>query len=187
MSLMLLPAARLTMANLWVGGDLMKNGLHFDQYDNLLHQIRGRKRALLFPPHDMEHLYYGAASIRRHEFRLPEGVLNSTHFEKIRHNVAKINVFAEDVGTTHPKVHQASPTVCELDEGDALFLPRGWHHAVISASPAERNLAVNLWYDLQANDRAASFDPMFQQTGCGAGESKLDESKVAGASPKDET
>ena len=25
-----------------------------------------------------------------------------------------------------------------------------WHHAVISASPTERNLAVNLWYDLQA-------------------------------------
>ena len=103
------------MANLWVGGELMKNGLHFDNFDNLLHQIRGRKRALLFPPHDTEHLYYGAASIRRHEFRLPEGVLNSTHFEKIRHNVAKINVFAEDVGTTHPKVHQASPTVCELE------------------------------------------------------------------------
>ena len=140
-----LPAATLQMANVWVGGELMKNGLHYDNYDNLLHQvnaptppphhptrcllaptlpplalppallapgpttprwpqggqgiprhpkasqgglrlhqptrstplpsphvhrcfldqIRGRKRALLFPPEDTPHLYYGAASIHR--------------------------------------------------------------------------------------------------------------------------
>ena len=45
-----LPGAKLTMANVWVGGDLMKNGLHFDQYDNLLHQIAGSKKALIFQP-----------------------------------------------------------------------------------------------------------------------------------------
>ena len=79
-----LPAASLEMANLWVGGELMKNGLHFDNYDNLLHQIRGRKRALLFPPEDTQYLYYGAASIHRHEFGLPGGVSNQTTFEKVR-------------------------------------------------------------------------------------------------------
>ena len=40
--------------------------------------------------------------------------------------MAMVNVFADDVGITHPLVRRASPTVCELDEGDALFLPRGW-------------------------------------------------------------
>ena len=48
----------------------MKNGLHFDLYDNLLFQLRGTKRALLFPPADAKHLYYGAATIRRHGFDL---------------------------------------------------------------------------------------------------------------------
>ena len=159
-----LPAPTLQMANVWVGGELMKNGLHYDNYDNLLHQIRGRKRALIFPPEDTQYLYYGAASIHRHEFGLPGGVSNQTTFEKVRdkarpfpsplplnvhpnldfehghrvlphlvpsrlpqvrHNVAMVNVFADDVGTTHPLVRQAAPMVCELDEGDALFLPRG--------------------------------------------------------------
>ena len=81
---------------------------------------------------------------------------------------------------------KASPTICELDEGDALFLPRGWHHAVISASPAERNLAVNLWYDLQVKEgsQVSSYDPMFQQEGCASARSRMDNSKVAApASP----
>ena len=37
------------MANVWVGGDLMKNGLHFDNFDNLLHQIQGSKRVPIPP------------------------------------------------------------------------------------------------------------------------------------------
>ena len=58
---------------------------------------------------------------------------------------------------------------------------------MISASPAERNLAVNLWYDLQAKEgsQVSSYDPMFQQEGCASwARSKMDESKVAApASP----
>ena len=52
---------------------------------------------------------------------------------------------------------------------------------MISASPTERNLAVNLWYDLQvkAGTRVSSFDPMFQQEGCASARSKMDDSKVA--------
>jgi ribosomal protein L16 Arg81 hydroxylase len=44
----------------------MKNGLHFDNFDNLLHQLRGTKRALLLPPDDTPHLYYasGGTSVR---------------------------------------------------------------------------------------------------------------------------
>jgi len=60
--------------------------------------------------------------------------------------VAKINVFSPSVLTTHPKVAAASPLVCELRAGDALFIPKGWHHAVISTSPTlRRNMAINLW------------------------------------------
>jgi len=175
----LLPASRLEMANLWVGGELMKNGLHYDNYDNLLHQLRGKKRALLFPPADTPHLHYGAANIRRHGFALPGGVTNATTFEKVRRNVAKVNVFAPDVAATHPSVARASPTVCELAEGDALFVPRGYHHAVVSASPSQRNVAVNLWYDLQragggggadASRAATELIGMFQpRDGCQAG------------------
>ena len=90
-----LPGAKLSMTNLWLGGRSMKNGLtrmqvlttapisssggrsmknglHFDNFDNLLHQLRGTKRALLLPPDDTPHLYYasGGTSVRRHVFSL---------------------------------------------------------------------------------------------------------------------
>jgi tetratricopeptide (TPR) repeat protein len=80
----LLPADRLSTANLWVGGALMKNGLHFDNFDNLLHQLVGTKTALLFPPHDTPNLRYGAARIKRHSFSVPAGFANATVFESVR-------------------------------------------------------------------------------------------------------
>jgi len=168
-----LPGSKLTMANIWVGGDLMKNGLHFDNFDNLLHQIRGRKRALLFPPTDTENLYYSAATIRRHDINLTqpkpfEG--SGSHHDQIRHNVARVDVFAADVASTHPKVKDTSPMICELEPGDAMFLPKGWHHAVISHAPLRRNLAVNTWYDMQSKtvpmERVSALSDLFQMAGC---------------------
>ena len=61
------------------------------------------------------------------------------------------------------------------NEGEALFLPKGWHHAVISVAPERRNIAVNTRYDLQGAgksvplSRVSSLDELFQQEGCAAG------------------
>lgn len=167
-----LPPGKLTMANVWVGGALMKNGLHFDQYDNLLHQIAGSKRALIFPPDDTGKLYYAASNIRRHQMNLTrhEAFDGRTQHEQVRHNVAKLNVFAADVASTHPKVASAKAMLCELHPGEALFLPRGWHHAVISHAPERRNLAVNTWYDMHGKtvplERVSSLSDLFQIEGC---------------------
>ncbi|CAN0558208.1 unnamed protein product, partial [Ectocarpus sp. 12 AP-2014] len=32
--------------------------LHYDDYENLLCQVRGTKELVLFPPKDLENLYY---------------------------------------------------------------------------------------------------------------------------------
>ncbi len=32
--------------------------LHYDDYENLLCQVRGTKELVLFPPSDLENLYY---------------------------------------------------------------------------------------------------------------------------------
>ena len=80
-----------------------------------------------------------------------------------------INVFDETVGETHPEVAKASPSICTLHEGDALLLPKGWHHAVISTAQNARNLAVNTWYDLERKDAApavSSLESLFQSEGC---------------------
>jgi hypothetical protein len=167
-----LPPGRLNMANFWVGGRSMKNGLHFDNFDNLLFQLAGSKKAVLFPPEDTPHLYYATAGvdIRRHAFSLPGGVKNETTYEQQRKNVALINVFDDAVGETHPQIKHASPLVCDLREGDALFLPKGWHHAVISSAEHARNVAVNTWYDMQKQTtplaRVSSLSDMFQTDGC---------------------
>jgi len=172
-----LPGAKMSMANLWVGGRSMKNGLHFDNFDNLLHQLHGTKRALVLPPSDTPHLYYteSGANIRRHSFTLDPATgtatfANETTHEQVRKNVAMINVFDERVGTTHPDVSRASPMICELSEGEALFMPKAWHHAVISSAEGARNVAVNTWYDLQgrgpAMERVSSLADMFQPEGC---------------------
>ena len=74
------------------------------------------------------------------------------------------------MGTSHPTVHKASPSVCELQAGDALFLPKGWHHAVISAAEGRRNIAVNAWYDLRGQttslERVSPLEDLFQPEGC---------------------
>lgn len=89
---------------------------------------------------------------------------------QVRKNVAMINVFDEDVGKSHPLVHRASPTICEIKPGDALFIPKGWHHAVISSAETARNVAVNTWYDMQGRgpsmERVSSLADMFQSSGC---------------------
>ena len=91
-----------------------------------------------------------------------------------------------NVASTHPAVARASPFLCEVRRGDALFLPRGWHHAVISTSRgARRNLAVNLWYAASASGQGqglSALADMFQQEGCGAGA----EGGAAGGGGKEE-
>lgn len=44
--------------NLWIGGTPTVSPLHYDDYENLLAQIRGHKELILFPPSDMPNLYY---------------------------------------------------------------------------------------------------------------------------------
>ena len=46
-----LPSERMTMANFWVGGHSMKNGLHFDNYDNLSSSSRCHTLTLAPAPH----------------------------------------------------------------------------------------------------------------------------------------
>ena len=99
----------------------MKNGLHFDNFDNLLFQIAGSKRAILFPPEDSPHLYYSSegVNIRRHAFNLKGGFANETVHEAMRKNVAWINVFDEAVATSHRTLRRRAERV-PADAGDAL-------------------------------------------------------------------
>ena len=60
----------LVLANLWLGAGETVSPLHYDEYDNVLLVLRGRKELLLFPPADLEHLYYAARLKGRVAFEL---------------------------------------------------------------------------------------------------------------------
>ena len=44
--------------NLWIGGSPTTSPLHYDDYENILCQIRGYKEVVLFPPSDLPYLAY---------------------------------------------------------------------------------------------------------------------------------
>ena len=87
---------------------------------NVLCQIRGERRLILFPPDDVQHL------------QMPAGTSTST-----------ISIFQEDDGPHIPR--RTHPHETRLKPGEILFIPPLWPH---TASPAttEVTVAVNVFF-----------------------------------------
>ncbi|KAK5000385.1 tRNA methyltransferase ppm2 [Elasticomyces elasticus] len=99
------------MVNMW---------LHYDVMANVLCQIRGAKRMLLYPPSDVKYLSF------------PPGMSSSS-----------LDIFAA-THITHPSLVFTHPHEALLGPGDILFLPSLWLHA---ASPIEGlSVAVNVFF-----------------------------------------
>ena len=82
---------------------------HFDIMDNVLAQVTGRKRVVLWPPSQDEHLY-----VRGSSSRIPDiDSWNDAEFPLFRRSVP----------------HR---TECELEPGDVLYIPALWFHNVTS-------------------------------------------------------
>lgn len=96
--------------------------LHYDVMSNVLCQIRGRKRLLLFPPSDLTRLGFEAGS-----------------------SSSSLNVFSEDTAQIMQDCH---PSEVTLEPGDVLYIPSLWLHA---AEPIDTiSIAVNVFFkDLQ--------------------------------------
>ncbi|MGH8856773.1 MAG: cupin-like domain-containing protein [Polaromonas sp.] len=84
-------------------------------------QIWGRKRLVLFAPHDAEHLYTHAAN----------PVLLASRF----------NPDAPDYEAM-PRARKAQAIECMVEPGDLLYLPAGWFHQVQALA---LSLSANLW------------------------------------------
>ena len=137
------------VTNLWVGTRPTVSPLHYDDYENLLCQITGRKEVVLFPPADIDRLYYVGR---------PKGVLRFTPPSTFVRDPAAVDprafVFGSSVHVDrpdlarHPLYASTTPTRALLGPGDCLFLPAFWHHEVQSQPDAYQglNIAVNFWY-----------------------------------------
>lgn len=110
-------------ATLWFSGAPSVTRLHFDLPHNLLAQVYGKKRFILFGPEQSKYLY--RCSIRSATPQFSEVDLMQTDLHKF------------------PKLAHARPLQTTLSPGDLLFIPsRWWHHA---DSP-EITMSLSFWW-----------------------------------------
>ncbi|XP_063551143.1 tRNA wybutosine-synthesizing protein 5 isoform X3 [Gorilla gorilla gorilla] len=91
---------------------------HYDVMDNLLIQVTGKKRVVLFSPRDAQYLY-----------------LKGTKSEVL-------NIDNPDLAK-YPLFSKARRYECSLEAGDVLFIPALWFHNVISE---EFGVGVNIFW-----------------------------------------
>ncbi|WP_081894867.1 cupin-like domain-containing protein [Burkholderia paludis] len=106
---------------IWIGPSDTVTPLHCDYDDNLLAQVWGTKRILLFPPHYAENLYLWESN----------PVLFGSRFNPEAPDFSKF-----------PLAQAASGCQCMLKAGEMLYLPAGWFHHVRSTS---FSLSSNMW------------------------------------------
>jgi ribosomal protein L16 Arg81 hydroxylase len=112
------------LSKLWIGGGGNRTGLHYDEADNFLVQISGKKNLILYSPDDTGFLYHCPLH--------PDRLFNCSLVDTGLPNHKKFPLF-----------HMATPFFVELQPGDMLFIPALWWHYVESVS---FNLAVNFWW-----------------------------------------
>lgn len=116
------------LINLWMGSSGTTTSLHYDLDDNLLTQIRGKKRVILLDPKQTKFIYPFPA--------------NSTtyHFSQVP------NIDKPDL-RQFPKCEQAKSYEIILEAGEMLFIPAFWWHQVYTIdSPQFPIISVNFWW-----------------------------------------
>jgi hypothetical protein len=127
------PLERLTSQNLWFGPGGSCTALHWDDYDNAIAQIRGRKHFTLFAPNETQYLYpHPALSQAPHQSRVNIDDVDAAEF---------------------PDFVRATPCTCVLEAGELLLLPACWWHQVASL---ETSISVNYWWKADVDSLLAS-------------------------------
>ncbi|KAL7549635.1 hypothetical protein ACHAWF_012905 [Thalassiosira exigua] len=124
---------------LWMGPRHSISPLHFDPLDNLLMQVVGWKRVLLFPPKNISD--DGSRSIKQ----LSNGP--TWHYagtDGNQYNTSSVDIENID-HDRFPNFEAMAPTPfeCLLGPGDGLFIPKRWWHHVRSL---EMSISANVWW-----------------------------------------
>ncbi|MEO8374577.1 MAG: cupin-like domain-containing protein [Sphingomonas bacterium] len=117
---------------LWIG-NAVTVAAHYDPSENLACCVAGRRRFTLFPPEQTRGLYPGPFELT------PAGPIVSM-VDLDAPDPDRFPLFAEAM---------AASLTCELDPGDALYIPYLWWHHVRSLDRI--NLLVNFWWKVAAN------------------------------------
>ena len=120
---------------LWFGPRGTVSPLHYDPLDNLLMQVVGTKRVLLFPR---------TSGLTDDDVSLSEqGAWTYAGSGGTQYNTSPVNVEDPDLAK-YPLFASSPPAIeCTLNPGDVLFIPAKWWHHVRSLS---RSVSVNAWW-----------------------------------------
>jgi Cupin-like domain len=120
----LIDQSRLTKIGLWISAAKSVTPLHYDCSHNILAQIRGRKRIILFPPKNLSNYY---------PYVKPKGAVLS----QLEHNIRQPDF------KKFPKFKNAQPVEYVLQEGEMIHIPAFWWHDVESL---ENGISVNFFW-----------------------------------------
>ena len=107
---------RFDLAQLWAGRCGGVTPLHYDEKENFLAQICGRKHVLLFPRSQSFDLYPYPPSHTLDNYAMPD-------------------LEAPDVFDAYPGLRNARGATATLDAGDVLHIPAGYWHFVQQLDP----------------------------------------------------
>ena len=109
--------------NLWVGSTGVSSGLHYDMMHNVVGQVVGRRRVVLFAPEETHRLY-----------AYPLRTLSWHH--------SPVRVEAPDLDR-YPAFAKARRIEVEIGRGELLFIPKGWWHHFATVEDA---IAMNFFW-----------------------------------------
>lgn len=119
-------------ARVWVG-NASHVAPHFDISENVAVVALGRRRVVLFPPHQTANLYVGPLDVTI-----------------AGQPVSMVDIRAPDL-ERYPRYARAMEhaVVADLEPGDAIYMPSLWWHCIEALDAA--NILVNYWYNAPAN------------------------------------
>ncbi|CAN8098397.1 unnamed protein product [Discula destructiva] len=144
-------------SSIWLGLEPIYTPLHRDPNPNLFIQLRGKKLIRLLPPASGSQLYrdvllrVGAGQSGNPRIRGPE-MMDGPETELLRKAVwdnggLRAVRAPKDVPIAHQDLSRTQMRGAFLQPGDALFIPKGWWHSVISiGKEGALNASVNWWF-----------------------------------------
>jgi len=136
----------------WMGPGNTISPLHYDPLDNLLVQVVGWKRVLLFPPNGHDNRFHGG-DVKRHRNGGNEGDSEKSPFEGAlwqyagvdgnQYNTSAVDIEQPDYEKYPDFALAPTPYECLLGPGDAVFIPKKWWHHVRCF---EFSVSVNAWW-----------------------------------------
>lgn len=115
------------LCSIWIGNKT-RISAHYDFPDNIACVVAGQRRFTLFPPEQIDNLYVGPVD------RTPSG-----------QSISLVDFENPDF-ERFPRFKKAleAARICNMEPGDAIFIPSMWWHHVEAFSPF--NILVNYWW-----------------------------------------